>query len=230
MSIPDFQSLMLPLLKLLADEQEYSIHEIIETLAWEFSLTDVQKKELLPSGQQSVFDNRVHWARTYLKKAGIVESPRRAFVKITDRGVEVLQQKPKAINTKFLLQYPEFVEFQNTSRPAKLDWTTNEDWDEDLEEDLEDESDEDLEDESDLDDELDSDLEMYQFSARFCTMKKELLKLVTSKDGTQHILLVEGEDNDIVITYLFREQKLISIWNRSTALAIAEAIQWYYEC
>ena len=104
MSIPDFESLMLPLLKLVADEQEYAMREIIETLAWEFSLTDAQKQKLLPSGKQSVFDNRVGWARTYLKKAGIVKDPRRSFVKITDRGLEVLQQKPKAINNKFLLQ------------------------------------------------------------------------------------------------------------------------------
>ena len=135
MSIPDFESLMLPLLKLVADKQEYAMRELIETLAWEFSLTDTEKQKMLPSGQQSVFDNRVGWARTYLKKAGIVEDPRRAFVKITDRGVELLQQKPKAINKNFLLQYPEFVEFQNNSKQNKFKFTTNDDWADDLEED-----------------------------------------------------------------------------------------------
>ena len=100
MSIPDFQSLMFPLLKLVADEQEYFMHDIIETLAQEFDLTDAQKQKLLPSSQQPVFDHRVSWARTYMKKAGLVESPRRAYVKITERGLELLQQNPKAINVK----------------------------------------------------------------------------------------------------------------------------------
>lgn len=210
MSIPDFQSLMLPLLKLIADEQEYCMREIIETLAWEFNLTDEQKKKLLPSGQQSFFENRVSWARTYLKKAVLVESPRRAFVKITDRGLEVIQQNPRAITAKFLSQYPEFVEFQNSSRSIKFDLITNDDWDEGLEveadEDLEVEADEDLEVEDlgvEADEEWDSDSQPHSFSAKLFTRREELLKLVSAKNGTKHTLFVEGEDNEIVITYLF---------------------------
>ena len=61
-------------------------------------------------------------------------------------------------------------------------------------------------------------------------MRKELLKLVSNKNDIQHNLLIEGEEDDIVISYLFTDQKLVSIWNRSTALAITEAIQRYYEC
>ena len=156
------------------------------------------------------------WARTYLKKAGLVEAPRRGFVKITARGVEVLQQKPKAINKNLLIQYPEFVEFQNNSKPTKFNCTTNDDWPDDLEEN-------DWK-EEELEEQWNSDLESHQFSASICTMRKELWKLVINKNETQHTLLVEGEEHDIVITCLVKDQKLVSIWNRSTALAIAEAI------
>jgi restriction system protein len=71
---------------------------------------------MLQSGAQRIFDNRVGWARTYLKKAGLVESTRRGYVKITSRGLEVLSQNPDIINVKFLKQFPEFIEFQNTKR------------------------------------------------------------------------------------------------------------------
>lgn len=66
--IPDYQDLMFPLLKLLEDGQEHSLGEAIETLASNFQMTDEERKELLPSGKQARFDNRVGWARTYLKK------------------------------------------------------------------------------------------------------------------------------------------------------------------
>lgn len=92
MSIPDYQTLMLPLLKLLVDKQEHSLRETIEALAEEFGLTEPERKELLPSGQQPVFDNRVGWARTYMKKAGLLETTRRGYFRITDRGLEVLKQ------------------------------------------------------------------------------------------------------------------------------------------
>ena len=113
--------------------------------------------------------------------------------------------------------------FHKNSKPTKFDWTTNDDWADDLEEDG-------WKEEEELKEEWNSDLESHQFSASICNMRKELLKLVSNKNETQHTLLIEGEEHDIVITYLFKDQKLVSIWNRSTALAIAEAIQWYYEC
>lgn len=114
--IPDYQSIMLPLLKVVADNKEYRLQELIEILSKTFKLTDDDRKEMLPSGQQRIFDNRVAWARTFLKKAGLVESPRRAFVKITERGLKVLSENPDFINVRFLRQFPEFIEFQTTKK------------------------------------------------------------------------------------------------------------------
>ena len=117
MSIPDFQSIMLPLLDFLSDKKEHSIREAIDHLAdVVFKLNEQDKKELLPSGQQSIFDNRVGWARTYLKKAGLIESPRRSFIKITNLGLDVLSKNPQKIDVKFLEQFPKFIEFRNLRR------------------------------------------------------------------------------------------------------------------
>ena len=116
MSIPDYQTLMLPLLDLLKDGQEKTIRECIELLADQFGLSKEERAQLLPSGQQPVFDNRVGWARTYLKKAGLLESPRRGTIRITPRGREVLSQRPNRINTEFLMQFEEFREFKTLRR------------------------------------------------------------------------------------------------------------------
>jgi restriction system protein len=110
--------MMLPLLKIASDRQEHSLGEIIETLALQFGLTDADKQEILPSGRQAKFDNRVGWARTYLKKAGLVESTGRAKFRITERGLQVLKGNPVGINNRFLQQFPEFLEFQNVSRQS----------------------------------------------------------------------------------------------------------------
>jgi len=118
MAVPDYQSLMLPLLKITGDRQEHGLGEVIDTLALQFELTDADRQEILPSGRQGKFDNRVGWARTYLKKAGLVESTGRAKFRITDRGLEVLRTNLVGINNKFLRQYPEFLEFQSASRPS----------------------------------------------------------------------------------------------------------------
>lgn len=112
MEIPDYQSTMLPLLRATEDGKEHSLRETIEFLANEFNLTDEERKELLPSGQQAIFDNRVGWACTYMKKAGLLESTRRGYFLITERGREVLKRNPKVINDRFLTQFPEFLEFQ----------------------------------------------------------------------------------------------------------------------
>ncbi|WP_347566380.1 restriction endonuclease [Scytonema sp. UIC 10036] len=112
--IPDYQDLMLPLLKILRDKQEHSLSEAIETLANEFQLTEQEKKELLPSGKQARFDNRVGWARTYLKKAGSLESTGRGKFCITERGLEILANNPEKITKKLLEQFPEFLEFKNS--------------------------------------------------------------------------------------------------------------------
>src|SRR4051794_1130483 len=103
MPLPTYQMVMLPLLRVAADGQEHSLREAVEQLAKEFDLSDEERKELLPSGGQATFDNRVGWARTYMKKAGLLESPRRGYLKITDRGLEVLKENPNEINVRFLL-------------------------------------------------------------------------------------------------------------------------------
>lgn len=119
--IPDYQSIMLPLLKLVSDKQEHKFRDIIEELAKQFKLNDDDRKELLPSGQQPSFDNRVGWANTYLKKAGLLDSPKRATIVITQRGIDVLNQNLPNINVHFLRQFQEFVEFQTTKHEAKLE-------------------------------------------------------------------------------------------------------------
>jgi len=112
MGVPDFQSIMLPLLKFASDKKEHSSRESIEYLAQEFDLTEEDRKELLPSGTQAVFDNRVGWARTYLKKAGLLESKKRGYFNITDEGLKVLEENPPKINIDFLMQFPGYVEFR----------------------------------------------------------------------------------------------------------------------
>ncbi|MCG3119227.1 MAG: Mrr restriction system protein [bacterium] len=116
MPVPDYQSLMLPLLKLIGNKQEHAFSDVIDTLAREFDLTDAERKEILPSGIQAKFDNRVGWARTYLKKAGLLESVGRGKFRITERGLQILNSNPTVINVKFLRQFPEFLEFQKSSR------------------------------------------------------------------------------------------------------------------
>jgi restriction system protein len=106
---------MLPLLTLAADEKEHRFRDAIEELADHFNLTEDERKELLPSGTQATFNNRVGWARTYMKKAGLLESPKRGYFKITDKGMQALSTKPTTINVKFLEQYPEFLEFKTKS-------------------------------------------------------------------------------------------------------------------
>lgn len=118
MTIPDYQSIMLPLLRFAGDQHEHALRETIDTLGDEFSLNEAERHELLPSGRQATFDNRVGWARTYLKKAGLLESTRRGHYQITDRGIRVLAGNPDVINAKFLEQFSEFQEFQNDSKKA----------------------------------------------------------------------------------------------------------------
>ncbi|MCG5547516.1 restriction endonuclease [Halorhodospira halochloris] len=113
MAVPDYQSIMLPLLRLAEDGQEHSLRAAIQSLADNFELQDSERKELLPSGRQFKFDNRVGWARTYLKKAGLLEMPRRGFFQITERGKEVLRQDLERIDARFLRRFEEFRSFQN---------------------------------------------------------------------------------------------------------------------
>ena len=112
MTIPDFQSIMLPLLQIAGDGREHSIHEYLDLLASLFSLSEQELNELLPSGKQTSFYNRVSWARTYLAKSGLMEISRRSYYRITERGKQVLKSNPPRIDMKYLEQFPEFVEFR----------------------------------------------------------------------------------------------------------------------
>jgi len=114
--IPDYQSLMLPILRLVSDRQEHKYRDLIEKLATEFQITDEERKELLASGNQAIFDNRVGWAKTYLKKAGLLDSPKRATFVITQIGLDTLKKNPDRVDAKYLRQFPAFLEFQNASR------------------------------------------------------------------------------------------------------------------
>ena len=116
MAIPDYQTLMLPLLKYSNDNNEHSIHDAVKYLADQFNLTVEERRELLPSGQQEIFLNRVGWARTYMKKAGLLESPKRGLFKITTRGQEVLNSNPPKIDNKLLSRFDEFKEFRKRSK------------------------------------------------------------------------------------------------------------------
>ena len=113
MTIADYQTLMLPLLRIASDGREHSMREAVEHLAGQFHLTDEERRELLPSGQQPTFDNRAHWARTYLKAARLLDSPRRGYFKITPRGIDVLAKRPDRIDVNFLNQFKEFLEFRS---------------------------------------------------------------------------------------------------------------------
>lgn len=114
MPIPDYQTVMLPLLRFAADQQEHSNREAIEALSQHFSLTEDERRELLPSGRQPTFDNRVTWAITYLRKAGLLEPTRRAHFRITSRGRAVLNERLERVDVKFLEQFPEFISFRGT--------------------------------------------------------------------------------------------------------------------
>lgn len=116
MPIPDYQTIMLPLLRHAADGKEHSLQETVEKLAQDFKLTDDERRELLPSGKQAIFDNRVGWARTYLKNARLLEYTRRGHYEITDRGRETLGENPPTINARFLRQFSEFREFQTRGK------------------------------------------------------------------------------------------------------------------
>lgn len=114
MTIPDFQTLMLPILRC-SEMGEVRISDVVQSLADKFQLTDDERSELLPSGKQTTFANRAHWAKSYLGKAGLVELTKRAHFKITDRGRNVLANPPKRIDIRFLEQFPEFVQFREAS-------------------------------------------------------------------------------------------------------------------
>ena len=129
MAIPKFQEITLPMLKLAVDEEVWSLADAREKLAKHFQLTEEELEELLPSGRQARFANRVAWAKVYLERGGLLSSPERAHFQITERGKEVLQDPPNEISIKFLSQYSEFQEFRSRSSKSAESESDEEDSD-----------------------------------------------------------------------------------------------------
>lgn len=121
MPTPDFQTLMLPLLRYCADGKEHSKHEVLSALAKEFGLSDVELAELLPSGRQRRFDNRVAWAKSYLKQAGLLENAGRGIHRITRRGMETLAHAPQRIDIRYLEQFDEYKAFKARSGKKEVE-------------------------------------------------------------------------------------------------------------
>ncbi len=120
MAIPDFQSIMLPLLRLAGDGEIHNITNATEKLADEYNLSEDERSRLIPSGSPK-FYNRVGWAKTHLKKAGLLEYPKRGYFKITRRGQDVLEENPPQINMVYLKKFPEFVAFRQTHHKDELE-------------------------------------------------------------------------------------------------------------
>jgi restriction system protein len=120
MVVPDYQSLMLPLLRYAGDGKEHKFGNSIEYLADEFVLSEEERKELLPSGLQPVLRNRVAWACTYLKKAGLLNSGRKGYFIITPEGLNALKENPVSIDVNFLTKYKKFNEFRRIGKQANV--------------------------------------------------------------------------------------------------------------
>jgi len=112
MAVPDYQTFMRPLLDVLSDGQVWKMRDLYARLATEFALTEADLAEMLPSGRQATYMNRIGWAKTYLLKAGAVHSPQRGVVEIAERGRQLLKQHPHGVSTRLLYTFPEFVQFQ----------------------------------------------------------------------------------------------------------------------
>lgn len=112
MSIPDYQKLMYPVLKLLGNKKEYSGFEISNIIANDLKLTEQEISLRYPNNSKKIFQDRVAWARTYLKKSGLICSPQRTTSKITKLGIKVLKDNPKNIDNNFLKQFKSFREFR----------------------------------------------------------------------------------------------------------------------
>lgn len=126
MTIPDFQTLMLPALQYHGDAKEHTKQEAIDAIAIKFKLTEEEKNDILPSGGQSRFNNRLSWAIIYLFKAGLLNRPSRARYVITDRGLAVLSERPEKITAKNLEKFPEYREFKNYKKEVETKPEDNE--------------------------------------------------------------------------------------------------------
>lgn len=115
MAIPTYERIMLPLLEILEDNKIYTNNECIDILAKKLNVTDEEKSLIFPNSKKKIFYDRVNWAKTYIKKAGLVEAPKRGSIKITKLGLELLNKKPKQLKSKDLLKYNSFYEFVKAS-------------------------------------------------------------------------------------------------------------------
>lgn len=118
MAVPKYDWWYLPLLRLLGDGQTRRMSEVCDTLAREAGLSAADLDEMLPSGTDRTYRNRIGWARTFLKKAGLVQSPKWGMVAITERGQSVLQENPAGIDDAWLMRYPEFAEWARPGKPV----------------------------------------------------------------------------------------------------------------
>jgi restriction system protein len=125
MAIPDFQSLMLPLLRSLENGSECSTQETLDALAKELGLTETDVTQPMPSRKAPLFTNRVAWAKLHLKRAGLIDSPRRGVYRITERGRETLRTPPDRINLAYLARFPEYAEFRARSRASAEDGSSD---------------------------------------------------------------------------------------------------------
>ncbi len=114
MAVPDYQSLMLPMLQLTADGSEHSLADLVEALSDQFQLGEVDKDQRLQSGQRVIY-NRTHWAATYLTKAGVLDRAGRGRVRISSRGLSVLARNVDRVDVKLLAEFPEFEAFRKSS-------------------------------------------------------------------------------------------------------------------
>lgn len=117
MPVPDFQSMMLPVLKILSDGQPHSRKDVAKELSKVLKLTSEELAQLLPSGRQTRFDNRLAWVQVYLNAAGLTFYPERGSMQITERGKKVLKEPPSKIDIRFLLKFSEFQDFRARKKP-----------------------------------------------------------------------------------------------------------------
>ena len=126
MAIPDFQSIMLPILIKASNGKEFSLQDYVVLLADDFQLSEEERNELLPSGRQARFNNCVSWAAIYLYKAGLLERLKRGQYKISARGREVLNDNPSEINIKYLDRFQEFLAFRKPDKKKENNGTPEE--------------------------------------------------------------------------------------------------------
>lgn len=117
--IPTYEQIMLPFLTILKDGNEHSLNEVHDNLAKQFKLSDSERKELLPSGKQPIFRNRLGWAKAHLKKAGLLADPKRAHYKITKRGIKLLEENPEKVDSKLLTRYNDYLKFLSKPKPEE---------------------------------------------------------------------------------------------------------------